>query len=189
MLGQPVGCGTMQKCAGARRWSMLRIKLRILRPHIPFLLTLAWKGMAASLLHLSTSGSPAPPIHIINSHIRKQGKSHTYLQSDSHWFEHRIEIMKWVAEKRRPFIIVKDSQFILLMKTGRPGYWLPLVATVARDVKHIFVEMHQRISTMLKVILTYLFVYPAYHPHRMLTVHWTLQWILGCPQIAVHLLP
>jgi hypothetical protein len=78
--------------------------------------------------------------------------------------------MKWVAEKRRPFVIVKDSQFVLLMKTRRSGYRLPSAVTVARDVKHIFVEMCQRISTMLKVISTYLFVYPSHHPHRMLTV-------------------
>ncbi len=39
--GQPAGCSVMQKCAGVRRLSMLRIKLRILQPHVPFLLTLA----------------------------------------------------------------------------------------------------------------------------------------------------
>lgn len=79
--------------------------------------------------------------------------------------EHRIEIVKWVAEKRRPFAIVEDPQFIFLMKTGRPGYRLPSAATVARDVKHVFVEMRQRMSNMLKVFLTYLFPYPSHHPH------------------------
>ena len=77
---------------------------------------------------------------------------------------HRVEIVKWVAENRRPFAIVEDPQFILLMKTGRPGYRLPSAATVARDVKHVFVEMRQRISKALKVILTYLFVYPSHYP-------------------------
>jgi hypothetical protein len=79
--------------------------------------------------------------------------------------------VKWVAEKRWPFVIVEDSQFILLMKTGHPGYRLLSAVTVARDVKHVFVEMRQQISTMLKVIPTYLFVYPSHHPHRMSTVH------------------
>ena len=73
--------------------------------------------------------------------------------------------MKWVAENRQPFTIVEDPQFILLIKTRRPGYRLPLAATVARDVKHVFIEMHQQISKALKVILTYLFVYPSYYPH------------------------
>jgi hypothetical protein len=73
--------------------------------------------------------------------------------------------MKWVAEKRRPFTIVEDPQFIFLMKTGHPGYCLPLAKTVARDVKHVFVEMCQRISKMLKVIPTYLVLYPSHQPH------------------------
>jgi len=77
---------------------------------------------------------------------------------------HRVKIVKWVAENRRPFAIVKDPQFILLMKTGRPGYCLPSAATVARDVKHVFVEMRQQISKVLKVILMYLFVYPSHYP-------------------------
>jgi len=72
--------------------------------------------------------------------------------------------VKWVAEKRRPFAIVEDPQFMFLMKTGHPGYHLPSVATVARDIKHVFVEMHQRILKTLKVFLTYLFPYPSHHP-------------------------
>jgi len=54
---------------------------------------------------------------------------------------YRVEIVKWVAENRQPFTIVEDPQFILLIKTGHPGYCLLLAATVARDVKHIFIEM------------------------------------------------
>ena len=73
--------------------------------------------------------------------------------------------MKWVAEKRRPFAIVEDPQFMFLMKTGHPRYCLLSAATVARDIKHIFIKMHQRISKTLKVFLTYLFPYPSHHPH------------------------
>ena len=73
--------------------------------------------------------------------------------------------MKWVTENRQPFTIVEDPQFILLIKTRRPGYRLPSAATVARDVKHVFIEMRQQISKALKVILTYLFVYPSHYPH------------------------
>jgi len=64
-----------------------------------------------------------------------------------------------------PFMIVEDPQFIFLMKTRCPGYCLPLAATVARDIKHIFIKMCQQISKTLKVILTYLFSYPSHHPH------------------------
>ena len=73
--------------------------------------------------------------------------------------------MKWITEKRWPFVIIEDPQFIFLMKTGHLGYCLPLAKTVARDIKHIFVEMCQRISKMLKVILTHLVLYPSHHPH------------------------
>ena len=51
--------------------------------------------------------------------------------------------MKWVAEKRQPFVIVEDPQFILLLKTRHLGYQLLLVVTVAQDIKHVFVEMYQ----------------------------------------------
>ena len=54
---------------------------------------------------------------------------------------------------------------MFLIKTRHPGYCLPSAATVARDVKHIFVEMCQQISKTLKVFLAYLFPYPSHHPH------------------------
>ena len=62
-------------------------------------------------------------------------------------------------------MIVEDPQFVFLMKTGCPGYRLPSAKTVARDVKHVFIEMHQQISKMLKVITTHLILYPSHHPH------------------------
>ena len=36
----------------------------------------------------------------------------------------RAEIVRWVAESIRPFSIVEDCSFKLLMKTGRPEYYL-----------------------------------------------------------------
>jgi hypothetical protein len=47
------------------------------------------------------------------------------------------EIVKWVAESMRPFSVVEDDGFKMLMKTGRPEYYIPLRRTVARDVKHV----------------------------------------------------
>jgi hypothetical protein len=67
----------------------------------------------------------------------------------------------------RPFSVVKDRGFQSLMKTGRPGYYIPSPATVSRDVKIVFVKSRQRIAEMLQVsklvttseiIITYLFV-------------------------------
>jgi hypothetical protein len=51
----------------------------------------------------------------------------------------------------RPFSVVKDRGFQNLMKTGRPGYYIPSPATVSRDVKKVFVKCRQRIAKMLQV--------------------------------------
>jgi hypothetical protein len=65
----------------------------------------------------------------------------------------RIEIVRWVAESKRPFVIVKDRGFRSLMKTGRPEYRLPSPATVSRDVKHVFIGMRAQLAANLKVNL------------------------------------
>jgi hypothetical protein len=65
----------------------------------------------------------------------------------------RIEIVRWVAENKHPFVIVNDRGFRDLMKTGHPEYRLPSPATVAQDVKHVFVNMRSILVNKLKVIL------------------------------------
>lgn len=63
----------------------------------------------------------------------------------------RAEIVKWVAESMRPFSIVEDDGFKMLMKTGRPEYHLPSRRTVARDVMHVFEKGRAKIRQMLRV--------------------------------------
>jgi hypothetical protein len=63
----------------------------------------------------------------------------------------RAEIVRWVAESKRPFQIVKDRGFQNLMKTGRPAYPIPSPETVSRDVKNVFVRVRKRIAKMLQV--------------------------------------
>ncbi|KAI0038295.1 hypothetical protein FA95DRAFT_1451951, partial [Auriscalpium vulgare] len=46
--------------------------------------------------------------------------------------------------------IVKDRGFNVLMKTGRPEYYLPSVSTVSRDVRQVFANARQRIAKMLQ---------------------------------------
>lgn len=58
--------------------------------------------------------------------------------------------MKWVAESMRPFSIVEDRGFKVLMKTGRGTYKIPSADTVARDVKHVFKKTRTRIGKMLR---------------------------------------
>lgn len=62
-----------------------------------------------------------------------------------------VEIVWWVFESMHPFKIVKDCQFQSLMKTGRPGYYIPSPQTVSHDVKQVFVRCWQRIAKMLQV--------------------------------------
>lgn len=62
-----------------------------------------------------------------------------------------VEIVRWVAESLRPFNVVSDRGFMVLMKTGRPEYYLPSPDTVSRDVKAVFVRTRGRIAKMLQV--------------------------------------
>ena len=63
----------------------------------------------------------------------------------------RAEIVKWVSKSMRPFSIVEDDGFKVLMKTGRPEYYIPSPRTVARDVNHVFKATRKKISLMLRV--------------------------------------
>ena len=64
--------------------------------------------------------------------------------------ESRAEIVRWVAESKRPFSIVSDRGFQSLMKTGRPEYYIPSPVTVSRDVKMVFANTRKRIAKMLQ---------------------------------------
>jgi hypothetical protein len=60
------------------------------------------------------------------------------------------EIVRWVSESKRPFNIVNDRGFQSLMKTGRPGYYIPSPKTVSRDVKKVFANVRNRLAKMLR---------------------------------------
>jgi len=51
----------------------------------------------------------------------------------------------------RPLSIVEDEGFHILMKTGRPEYYIPSPRTVARDVKQVFKNTRRQISKILRV--------------------------------------
>ncbi|KAG6821930.1 hypothetical protein H0H92_016061, partial [Tricholoma furcatifolium] len=65
-------------------------------------------------------------------------------------YETRKEIVMWVAESMRPFSIVEDRGFHVLMKTGRPSYRILTATTVARDVSEVFKKTKARIANMLQ---------------------------------------
>ena len=62
----------------------------------------------------------------------------------------RAEIVRWVSESMRPFIIVEDRGFCKLIKMGRLYHYIPSKETVSRDVKHVFAICRQRIAKMLQ---------------------------------------
>ena len=69
----------------------------------------------------------------------------------------RVEVVRWVAESKRPFTIIKDCSLLKLLKTGpgRPDYRLPSPLTISQDVKHVFVRVHAQLVEKLKVNLSY----------------------------------
>lgn len=87
---------------------------------------------------------------ITSAFERKKGGV-TYSHRPFTRIETRTEIVKWVAEDLRPFRIVKDRGFLVLMKTGRPGYYVPSPSTVARDVKVVFARTRTRVARFLRV--------------------------------------
>ena len=93
------------------------------------------------------------PIDILSTRRVRQGTYYYYYFTVL--VNRRAEIVRWVAESKRPFVIVKDRGFQSLMKTGRPAYQIPSPATVSRDVKTVFVKVHKRIAKMLQVCISF----------------------------------
>lgn len=87
----------------------------------------------------------------ITAAFERKGKGKvTYSHRQHTKTELRAEIVRWVAESKRPFNIVDDRGFQKLMKTGRPEYHIPSPVTVSRDVKRVFANTRQRIAKMLQ---------------------------------------
>ncbi|KAI0359343.1 hypothetical protein OH77DRAFT_1372462, partial [Trametes cingulata] len=86
----------------------------------------------------------------ITMSFKRKGGAVTYSHRNHTKAETRTEIVKWVCESMRPFSIVRDRGFQCLMKTGRPGYWIPSPSTIGRDVKVIFSKTRDRIARLLQ---------------------------------------
>lgn len=74
--------------------------------------------------------------------------------------------MKWVAQSLRPFSVVQDPSFLTLMKTGRPGYYVPSPSTVSRNVKTVFARTRRRTAQLLRVSRGLTHTRRSYSPHR-----------------------
>ena len=62
-----------------------------------------------------------------------------------------VAFVCWVTESNRPFQIVNDPGFWMLMKMGRPDCYILSAETLSCNVKKIFVCVRRCISRMLKV--------------------------------------
>ena len=92
----------------------------------------------------------------ISAAFERKGKGMVTYSNQQHTkAETRVELVRWVSKSLRPFGIVKDEGFQCLMKTGRPGYYIPSPKTVSRDVKHVFAKTRIRIAKLLRVSAWY----------------------------------
>jgi hypothetical protein len=81
--------------------------------------------MGASQMLSSALAKRSLLTHTISTHMLKQGIMVTYLGPKNSSLTHddsRIEIIRWVAESKCPFVIVNNPSFHTLMKTGCPEY-------------------------------------------------------------------
>jgi hypothetical protein len=102
----------------------------------------------------ATTVSGALDSKSITAAFERKGKGKvTYSHRQHSKAEARAEIVRWVAESNRPFSIVSDRGFQSLMKTGRPGMYIPSPSTVSRDVRLVFNNAKTRIANMLQVSL------------------------------------
>ena len=155
MRTRPAIFYVMRRYAGVlKQWRQLML------PGILMLHAMYWRrrrcGTGQSWLNSNGFPKTRWPIDILSTQQVRQG---TYCFIFSFKFSlifsqlcPRAEIVRWVAESKRPDKIVKDRGFQLLMKTGRPGYHIPSPETVSRDVKMVFVNVRKRIAKMLQVV-------------------------------------
>ena len=96
----------------------------------------------------TTKGSLDP--QSITTTFKRNGKGKvTYSHRQHTKTESKAEIVQWVCESMRPFKIIKDHEFQCLMKTGQPGYYIPLQTTVSWDVKQVFMNTWKRVTKTL----------------------------------------
>jgi len=105
---------------------------------------------AQSPLHLSGSVEVRYPTVTVNTPRLNLSEFYTLLELSILTF-FSVEIVRWVAESKRPFKIVNDRGFQSLIKTGRPEYYIPSPETISCNVKRVFVRVCQRIAKMLQV--------------------------------------
>ncbi|KAG6839269.1 hypothetical protein C0991_004300, partial [Blastosporella zonata] len=64
--------------------------------------------------------------------------------------ETKANHVRWIAESKRPFEIVRDPGYLLNMKEGHPQQYVPSPSTVRRDVKEAFAGCRRKVAKILQ---------------------------------------
>lgn len=65
--------------------------------------------------------------------------------------ESRADHVRWMAESKQPFNLVKDYGYHCVMKNGRPAHYIPSDKSIARDLREVFVKTQEQIAKKLQV--------------------------------------
>ena len=66
----------------------------------------------------------------------------------------RIWCCRWIVRRLRSFQILRDPEFLTLMKTGRPSLWVPSASTARNDTMSLFKQASVQIARHFQVIWT-----------------------------------
>jgi hypothetical protein len=111
---------------------------------------LADKANNADEVHRTTIKGALNLQSIMAAFERKGKGKVTYSHHQHTKTESRAEIVRWVAESKRPFKIVEDHGFQSLMKTRHLEYHIPCATTISQDVKKVFVNICRWMAKMLQ---------------------------------------
>ncbi|EJF62536.1 hypothetical protein DICSQDRAFT_13360, partial [Dichomitus squalens LYAD-421 SS1] len=96
-------------------------------------------------------------------------------------FSHRLLTKAETRCDLRPFTTLKDRGFLMIVKCGHPGFYVPSPTTVSRDVKVVFVATRKRLARMLQSypgrlsFATDAWTSPNHHSFVAITIHLELR--------------
>ena len=122
--------------------------------------------MGPSLLPSLVEVSSQLGYHTVHSQRKKLGDS---LISLSYFLLPLItlfsaHIVRWCAESNRPLTMIKDRQFIMLMKAGCPCSTLPLPRTISQGTSTMLSTTVAKAWTSYSMYLTKHYIFSATNP-------------------------
>ena len=90
----------------------------------------------------------------ITAFERKGNGKTTYSNRPLTCAETKAAFVRWVCESLHSFDIISNMYFLVLMKTGWPGFYIPSPSTVSCDFQLVFAHTWDRIAKLLNVSIT-----------------------------------